>query len=220
MATQFSTHPVAAQPGPYQQHAYKSSANYTMQSGHNTRLNSSPTSPRSTTNLALHPNNAPQLRPRQQPIYVPAALRRTEKPVRQSPPQDDSAVETPNSSWTLGAGFSQSPGEPLPGGIGRIATEDLHSLNNDVPLSPVSGPITRNHWKVCSRLFSSFRFVVYAKVSFYYTPPLIACPCQWFAPPLSCYARAMGRIALALQRAFLAMGSHLRASGASLGADC
>ncbi|KAF2660094.1 hypothetical protein K491DRAFT_590019 [Lophiostoma macrostomum CBS 122681] len=148
MAADFSTATVAAQPAPYQHHAYKNSAHYApLGSGANTPTNVSPTSPRSIAHLPRDPFQVPQIGDRKKAIYVPAALRRTEKPLRQSPPKVDSAVNTPDGSWGSGAasGHSAADGSST---VSRIATEDLNSIYGDVPLSPITGPITRNHWQV------------------------------------------------------------------------
>lgn len=151
MATDFSTATLVSQPAPYQHHGYKNSATYTPMAS-NTPMNSSPTSPRSTSHLSAHPNYVPQIRPPKAAIYVPAALRKTEKPGRQSPPKIDSAVDSPNSSWGSGGGFGQTAGDGTPT-LPRIATEDLNSIYGDIPLSPVTGPITRNHWQVRKTYF-------------------------------------------------------------------
>lgn len=144
MATDFSTTTMVSQPAPYQHHAYKTSSQYTSAgSGANSPLNSSPTSPRTT----IHPLHPPQIRPQKNPIYVPAALRRTEKPGRQSPPKTDSAIDIPDGSWSAGAGFGRSTVDGAQSPIARIATEDLNSIYNDTPMSPAAGPITRNHWQ-------------------------------------------------------------------------
>ncbi|KAF2873950.1 hypothetical protein BDV95DRAFT_604171 [Massariosphaeria phaeospora] len=149
MATQSSTAMVAPQPAPYQHHAYKTSAHFAtpLASGANTPMNVSPTSPRSISQLPLHAPPTHIGRPKQGPLYVPAALRRTEKPGRQSPPKIDSAAETPNSSWGSGPGLGQSTADFVASPITRIATEDLHSIYEDAPMSPITGPITRNHWQ-------------------------------------------------------------------------
>lgn len=172
MATDFSTATVVSQPAPYQHHAYKNSSNYNpMTSGANTPMNVSPTSPRSTSHLPPHLNYAPQIRPPKNPIYVPAALRRTEKPARQSPPKVDSAVDTPNSSWGSGTGFGQASGDATPT-VSRIATEDLNSIYGDAPLSPITGPITRNHWQV---RIAFINLPPYTVVSQTMIPPIVAC---------------------------------------------
>lgn len=147
---------VSQQPTVYH-HAYKNSAGqYTpMASGANTPNNLSPTSPRS--GFSGYPQHAPQIRRPKNPIYVPAALRRTEKPQRQSPPKVDSAVDTPNSSWGSGpASGPQYGAHTQSNSLSLITGEDLNSIYGDTPLSPVAGPITRNHWQVCS----DFLFVV------------------------------------------------------------
>lgn len=142
MSTQFSGAAVAVQHNPFQ-HAYKKSALYSqIDSGANTPLNVSPTSPRTMSHLPAYPQHAPALRPLKTPGYIPAALRRTEKPGGRSPPTADSASDTPTASW---ASSGQSPGDITP--ISRIATEDMRSIYDDTPLSPVTGPITRNHWQ-------------------------------------------------------------------------
>jgi hypothetical protein len=145
MAADYAT--MASQPAHYQQHAYKTSAHYSpLGSGATTPTNISPTSPR-TTHAALHTKRVvPTIEPRKAPIYVPAALRRTEKPAKQSPPRTDSAMSTQNNSWNEGVASPAVDGAVSP--LSRIMTEDMNSLYRDAPLSPVSGPITRNHWQV------------------------------------------------------------------------
>jgi hypothetical protein len=146
MSTQFSGAAVAVQHNPFG-HAYKKSALYSqMESGPNTPINVSPTSPRTTSHLPTYPQHAPLLRPLKTPGYIPAALRRTEKPGGRSPPSADSGSDTPNTSWSTGGSLGQTPGDITP--ISRIATEDMRSIYDDTPLSPVTGPITRNHWQV------------------------------------------------------------------------
>lgn len=158
MATHFSNAAVGAQPTPFQ-HAYKKSAQLYSQvdSGINTPMNLSPTSPRTTAGqLPHHPQHAPSIRPLRTPNYIPAALRRTERPTGRSPPKDDSGTEVPVTTWnTSGSFHAQSPGDTTP--ISRIATEDMRSIYDDTPLSPVTGPITRNHWQV--RYFISLHSV-------------------------------------------------------------
>jgi hypothetical protein len=157
MATNMSTATLVSAPAPYQQHAYKSSGNYTpIDSGVTTPTNVSPTSPRSTSHLPMHSNHAPQIRRPKNPIYVPAALRRTEAPGRQSPPKVDSAMDTPSGSWGSGPGCGPVAGDGT-STLPVIATEDLNTIYNELPLSPVVGPITRNHWQVRPPFFLQFR---------------------------------------------------------------
>lgn len=150
MAATFANTALSQQPTPYQ-HAYKKSGQFTAtSSGANTPTNVSPTSPRTVGPFASHAHHAPPIRPLKTPIYVPAALRRTEKPTRQSPPKVDSANHTPTNS--IGAGgplsLSQAAGDGTPmSPVSRIANEDWHSIYENAPLSPVAGPITKNHWQ-------------------------------------------------------------------------
>ncbi|CAI9632653.1 zinc fyve-like protein [Alternaria burnsii] len=137
---------------PYQHHAYRKSTHSThsqyspTNSGLNTPANISPTSPR-TTHLPLA---------RHQGIYqprtaigIPAALRKTEKPSSRSPPKVDSGVSSPSQAWSAGAfGWVANEGSATPGS--QIGNEDMQSLYNAEPLSPVAGPITRNHWQADS----------------------------------------------------------------------
>jgi hypothetical protein len=60
-------------------------------------------------------------------------------------------VNTPDGSWGSGAASGQSAADGI-STVSRIATEDLNSIYGDVPLSPITGPITRNHWQVRSLL--------------------------------------------------------------------
>ena len=151
MATTFANTTAPPQPSPYH-HAYKKSAQFTpMGSGANTPTNVSPTSPRTAGNFPAHAHHAPPIRPLKTPIYVPAALRRTEKPGRQSPPKIDSANHTPTGSFSGVGPSSHAAGDAtLLSPISRIATEDWNSIYDNAPLSPVAGPITKNHWQVCS----------------------------------------------------------------------
>ncbi|KAI4673528.1 uncharacterized protein J4E88_008583 [Alternaria novae-zelandiae] len=146
MATTFSTATAIPQHAPYQHHAYRKSTHSQYSpthSGVNTPANVSPTSPR-TTHLPLA---------RHQGIYqprtaigIPAALRKTEKPSSKSPPKVDSGVSSPNQGWSAGTyGWVANEGSATP--VSQIGNEDMQSLYNAEPLSPVAGPITRNHWQ-------------------------------------------------------------------------
>ncbi|KAF2197248.1 FYVE-domain-containing protein [Delitschia confertaspora ATCC 74209] len=145
MAAEFSTAPVAPQQIQHQPyHAYKHSFNTPLHSGRQTPANISPTSPRTVSNVpALH-IQPPQVQPRKTPIYVPAALRKTEKPVRQSPPKVDSALSSAESSWNSAGGGFQQPAQDNNSAGSRIFSEEL---NGEAQLSPITGPVTRVHWK-------------------------------------------------------------------------
>jgi hypothetical protein len=153
MATQFSTATAIPQHAPYQHHAYRKSTQYSPNgSTVNTPMNVSPTSPRTTSALPLQ---------RHQGIYqprtaigIPAALRKTEKPSSKSPPKLDSGVGSPNSGWQVNGGLQRTGTDESATPSSRVGNEDMLSIYNQEPLSPTSGPITRNHWQVCLLLFS------------------------------------------------------------------
>jgi hypothetical protein len=151
MATTFSTATAIPQHhAPYQHHAYRKS----MQSQYsptntamNTPTNISPTSPRTAQQLPLA---------RHQGIYqprtaigIPAALRKTERPGSKSPPKVDSAANSTYNGWTAGSAHGWVANESSTTPVSQIGNEDMQSLYSAEPLSPVAGPITRNHWQVC-----------------------------------------------------------------------
>jgi len=152
MATTFSTAtaiPQQHQHAPYQHHAYRKSTNSqyspTNSGMMNPPANISPTSPRSSQlPLARHQGI---YQPRTA-IGIPAALRKTEKPANRSPPRPDSALASPNNGWSVGSAYAWNANEGSATPISQIGNEDMQSLYNAEPLSPVSGPITRNHWQV------------------------------------------------------------------------
>jgi hypothetical protein len=99
---------------------------------------------------------------------VPAALRRTERPIKQSPPKYDSACASPNGGWAVNGGFpSVNDGAATP--VSQVNNEDMHSIYNEMPMSPIAGPITRNHWQV---RYYFFLFVAHGGVSLRF----VACP--------------------------------------------
>jgi hypothetical protein len=121
-------------------------------------------SPRSMHN-ALPPHlqlQTKQLRSPRSPMYVPAVLRPTEKPVRQSPPKRGGQGEA--------ADPEDGPQEDADtSSVRRIVTEEW----NETRLEDVTGPPSRNHWKVstCS-LFQALRpfpFTDAPNFSFYNT---------------------------------------------------
>lgn len=120
-----------------------------------TTTNSSPTSPRlSSATLNQLPLQSRQLRPPKAPLYVPAALRPTERPQRHSPPtpprsvhgsldslsNSDSEVHEPISRRSTMDSTTSSNGI-----ISKLA-EDEWMKNED--LGSVTGLPTRDHWKV------------------------------------------------------------------------
>jgi len=101
-----------------------------------------------------------QLRTPRSPMYVPAVLRPTEKPARQSPPTRSGQVSA--------NGIEQDEDINAPEGdtvsVRRVVTEEW----NETSLGDVTGPPSRNHWKpdpssptcdftICSRPFSFFQ---------------------------------------------------------------
>ncbi len=147
MATQFSTATaIPSHTAPYQHHAYRKSTQY---SPTGTPMNISPTSPRDANNMLKYHQS---IRPTKQALGVPAALRRTERPGKQSPPKHDSACASPNGGWAVNGGFpSSNDGASTP--VSQVNNEDMHSIYNELPMSPIAGPITRNHWQVRYWLF-------------------------------------------------------------------
>lgn len=112
--------------------------------------NISPTSPRMDTYLKYQlPSQVRQLRPPKSPLYVPAVLRPTERPVRQSPmtpPKSlhgslDSLVEE-----TFQARMDAEGRTPL-----DLATQGLIA---DEELGEVTGPPNKEHWKVWPVIYS------------------------------------------------------------------
>ena len=112
---------------------------------------SSPTSPRGSTTLANLNQPTRQLRPHKQPLYVPAALRPTEKPIRNSPPKNGEQQATGSAAAATGAGdglegrtrtIIATPATPT--AVTRVQSDEWP----DEVLGDVTGPPSRNHWKV------------------------------------------------------------------------
>jgi hypothetical protein len=80
-------------------------------------------------------------------MYVPAVLRPTEKPVKQSPPKRGQGEASEPEDGTQEDADTSS--------VRRIVTEEW----NETRLEDVTGPPSRNHWKV-SRYSLSF-FVIH-----------------------------------------------------------
>jgi hypothetical protein len=128
-----------AQPRPYTSQAQITPPN----SGDSLEASFSPVSPKNTWSLPPHLQaQSGQLRPRKVPMYVPAVLRPTEKPTRQSPPKTNPlsfGLESPGLDGPAGLGECF-----VPVGVSRVVTEEW----NEELLGPVTGPPTRNHWMV------------------------------------------------------------------------
>lgn len=120
---------------------YTSQAQFTPPSSSET-TNTSPISPRATWNMPPQlqmPSR--QIRQPKLPMYVPAVLRPTEKPARQSPPKTGMPYGSPDSAVDIGG--VETPVGVVPG-MSRIVTEEW----NEEVLGPVTGMPSRNHWKV------------------------------------------------------------------------
>ncbi|KAJ5259595.1 Zinc finger FYVE-like protein [Penicillium angulare] len=116
-----------------------------------TPSNNSPTSPRLTT-ASLHqlPLQSRQLRPPKGPLYVPAALRPTERPQKSSP------ITPPRSVHGSLDSLSEEAAEPISrrstmesrsSGISKVAKNEWMKTEH---LGEVTGLPTRDHWKADS----------------------------------------------------------------------
>lgn len=113
-----------------------------------TPTNVSSTSPRMPNPLLLHhlPLQSRQLRPPKSPLYVPAVLRPTERPVRQSPLTPPTSVHgSLDSLDEAEAGMSRRSTGDGKSGLGDIV-EDEWMDGED--LGDVTGLPTKEHWKV------------------------------------------------------------------------
>ncbi|KAJ5241623.1 Zinc finger FYVE-related protein [Penicillium citrinum] len=115
-----------------------------------TPSNNSPTSPRLTT-AALHqlPLQSRQLRPPKGPLYVPAALRPTERPQKSSPITPPRSVHGSLDSLNEDAEpiSRRSTMESKSSGISKSAE---HEWMKNESLGEVTGHPTRDHWKADS----------------------------------------------------------------------
>lgn len=143
----------------------------------NTPMNQSPLSPHHPSNFAL-PLTGRQLRPSKSPMYVPAALRPTERPHRASP-------LTPPRSLHGSTDSLDRAGESRPasrrsttstkrrGPLGKVTEDEAATItseaddDDDENFPPVEGAPTRQHWKpdsqasicdapVCHKSFNLF----------------------------------------------------------------
>lgn len=144
-------------PSPANSSATTTTAN-TANISPNHTTNNSPTSPHLTTaNLHQLPLQSRQLRPPKAPLYVPAALRPTERPQKHSPPTPPRSVhgsldclndslEVPTQAQapisrrsTMESTFSAS------NGVSKLAEDEW--MKNE-HLGSVTGLPTKDHWKV------------------------------------------------------------------------
>lgn len=127
----------------------------------------SPTSPQSS-HLA---NPLRQLRPPKKPLYVPAVLRPTERPSRNSPPSRSSGASSSNDLITPPSSSGSSPvqsvaveededtalrkflgGGAVSSGVSRIVGDEW----NEKKIEPVTGSPTKDHWKVRLPIWKGF----------------------------------------------------------------
>ena len=85
------------------------------------------------------PNHVRQLRPPKSPLYVPAALRPTERPLRQSPMTPPKSLHGSLDSLEQ-AGFD--------GTISAGGGPAFELVFPEVELGEVTGPPNKDHWKV------------------------------------------------------------------------
>ena len=114
--------------------------------GHPSPVNSATTTP--TNNSPTSPRlNHRQLRPPKAPLYVPAALRPTERPQRSSPPTPPRSIHGSDNSVDEGdMGESISRRSTMEdNGISKLAENEW--MKNE-HLGEVTGHPTRDHWKV------------------------------------------------------------------------
>jgi hypothetical protein len=147
MTTAFAQPPAMfsglSMPTDIQQPQYTSQASFTPPSSSESPSNQSPTSPRTSFNLPSHLRmHSQQIKQPKSPLYVPAVLRPTEKPARQSPPKKHGFGSMDNGADMEGSGRSLEIG---PGMMNRNETEQY----NDAEMAEVTGAPSRNHWKVC-----------------------------------------------------------------------
>lgn len=122
----------------------------------NTPMNQSPLSPNHPSDFSALPLAGRQLRPPKSPMYIPAALRPTERPHRTAP-------LTPPRSLHSSTDSLDHAGESRPvsrrstastrrkKGLKRVAEDQSPSndtaVDDDEDLPPVEGMPTREHWK-------------------------------------------------------------------------
>ncbi|MCJ1454580.1 hypothetical protein MMC28_004933 [Mycoblastus sanguinarius] len=154
----------------YQQ--YPNQFSPAMDPNPNTPLNLSPASPNNVYDFPGLPLATRQLRPPKSPMFLPAALRPTERPPRLSPPTPPRSVHgstdsLENSEGARPASRRSTADNKKKGALGNVI-EDEPLINIPTEdLGEVTGPPTRNHWKpdanapfcdtpICQRYFGLF----------------------------------------------------------------
>lgn len=166
MATNISTAQMYTTPPGSQTQLYGAQQPSPSSSSSGTSTTASPTSPQSSAlyhNLPLHTK---QLRPLKSPMYVPAVLRPTERPPRQTltPPRSvhGSLESLDGIAQTLSR---RSTGDTKNQEGSDDVVED--EIIEDIDLPEVTGPPTKEHWKpdadavicdapICQKSFSLF----------------------------------------------------------------
>ncbi|KAJ5746854.1 uncharacterized protein N7511_008550 [Penicillium nucicola] len=128
-----------------------SSTNSVHNSASNTPTNNSPTSPQLTT-ASLHqlPLQSRQLRPPKGPLYVPAALRPTERPQKSSPMTPPRSVHGSLDSLSEDAAEPLSRRFTMESHTSNISKSAQHEWMKNESLGEVTGLPTREHWKADS----------------------------------------------------------------------
>jgi len=115
------------------------------ESGSPTPTNTSPTSPRMDTYLKYQlPAQVRQLRPPKSPLYVPAALRPTERVPGKSPMTPPKSLRDSPDSLEQG-NYNSRADEESPTVFDLAVQQGLFT---DEDLGEVTGPPTKEHWKV------------------------------------------------------------------------
>lgn len=123
----------------------------------NTPINQSPSSPEYPSNFSALPLAGRQLRPPKSPMYIPAALRPTEKPHRAAPLTPPRSLHGSTESLERTGGSRPVSRRSTASGRKRIGlqgvAEDENTLHNaplddDDDYPPVEGMPTREHWKL------------------------------------------------------------------------
>ncbi|KAJ5343717.1 Zinc finger FYVE-related protein [Penicillium brevicompactum] len=145
-----ATHVMTSTPSQISVYGQPSPTNSANNSATNTPSNNSPTSPRMAT-ASLHqlPLQSRQLRPLKGPLYVPAALRPTERPQKSSPITPPRSVHGSLDSLNEDVEpiSRRSTMESQSSGISQVAQHELMKIED---LGEVTGQPTREHWKADS----------------------------------------------------------------------
>jgi hypothetical protein len=171
MATALAQPPSALTQGLSESHHQRNNSQSSYSPPKTTASNSenvSPASPRSVWSLPSHLQlQSKQLRPPRSPMYVPAVLRPTEKPVRQSPPTPgQTAFGSPESTRSSIDGSRVTEAQTTRPALTRLLSAEW----NQQVLDNVTGPPSRNHWKVST--FDPVESVIYRQTDTRHCPTI------------------------------------------------